>query len=104
MKVYDASLQSTEALKEAFVQKEFIKIENILYVSECHTPKGPGELDVCQLCRFNRVKGMCKSHISDKVCSACGHADLEVNFCASYTNIFQREREKIKLHYLQRPT
>lgn len=104
MKVHDAEIESKEALKDAFVQKEPIKVGNILYVSECHTPKGPGELDVCQLCRFNRVKGLCKSHIADKVCSACGHADLEVNFCANYRNIFNKEREKIKLHYLQRST
>ncbi len=104
MKVYDASLQSTEALKEAFVQKEFIKIGNIVYVPECHTPATPGDLDVCELCRYNRIKGMCESHIADKVCSACGHADLEVNFCANYTNIFKKARENIKLHYLQRST
>lgn len=98
MKVYDSSIQSTEALKEAFVQKQFIKIGNILYVPECHTVERSWELDVCQLCRFYRVKGMCKSHIADKVCSACGHADLDVNFNADRWDI---SRPVTKLHYLQ---
>lgn len=101
MKVYDSSTQSTEALKEAFVQKQFIKIGNILYVPECHTVERSWELDVCQLCRFYRVKGMCKSHIADKVCSACGHADLDINFEADRWALSPKEPPVTKLHYLQ---
>lgn len=104
MKVYDASLQSTEALIEAFVQKEIIKIGNNLYVPECHTVEKSWELDVCQLCRFYRVKGMCKSHIADKVCSACGHADLDINYCDREPDLGQKAQLEVKLHYLQTQT
>lgn len=98
MKVHDAEIETEEALKEAFVQKEPIKVGNILYVPECHTPNGPGELDVCQLCRFYRVKGLCKSYFADKVCTACGGADLDVNFNADRWDL---SHPVTKLHYLQ---
>lgn len=101
MKVYDASSQSMEALKEAFVQKECIKIGNILYQPGCHTYEKSWILDQCQFCRFYRVKGLCKSHIADKVCTACGEADLDVNF---KDHRWDPSNKEIKLHYLQKQT
>lgn len=104
MKVYDSSSQSMEALKEAFVQKEYIKIGNILYVPECFPLKKSGFLDACQFCRFYRVKSLCQSHIADKVCSACVNADLEVNYCDREPDLGQRAQLEVKLHYLQTQT
>ena len=104
MKVYDASSQSMEALKEAFVQKDYIKIGNILYEPEYFPLKKSGFLDACQFCRFYRVKSLCKSHIADKVCTACTNADLEVNYNADRWELPNKENTVTKLHYLQRPT
>lgn len=104
MKVYDFEIASPEALKEAFKQKEYIKIGNILYVPECHTMERSWEVDVCYLCRFYRIKGMFKSLIAAKVCSACAEADLDINFCFDKWNLTQRAHQEIKLHYLQTQT
>lgn len=100
MKVYDVEIESKEALKEAFLHKEPIKIGYILYMSECHSYTRSWEVDVCELCRFYRIKGMLKSHIADKVCSACAHADLDVNFNADRWNLSLKEPPTAKLHYL----
>lgn len=101
MKVHDAEIESKEALKEAFLQKEPIKIGNIVYVPEHHTPSIASGVGVCQLCRFYRVKGLCVSYFADKVCSACGEADLDINFCDREPDLGQRAHLEVKLHYLQ---
>lgn len=104
MKVHDAEIESKEALKEAFVQKEPIKVGNIIYVPKLHTPSIASGVGVCQLCRYYRIKGLCKSHIADKVCSACGEADLYINYCYREPDLVQRAQLEVKLHYLQTPT
>lgn len=104
MKVHDAEIESKEALKEAFLQKEPIKVGNIIYVPECFTLKKSGFVDACQFCRFYRVKGLCKSYFADKVCSACVDADLDVNFNDGHLDIVQRAHREIKFHYLQTQT
>ncbi len=104
MKVHDAQIESKEALKEAFLHKEPIKVGNIIYVSEHHTPSIASGVGVCQLCRYYRIKGLYKSHIADKVCSACGEADLDINYCDREPDLGQRAQLEVKLHYLQTQT
>lgn len=101
MKVYDAEIETKEALKEAFLQKEPIKVGNIIYMPECHTPSTPRGMDVCQLCRFYRIKGLLTLYFRDKVCAACGAADLDINFCDREPDLVQRSQLEVKLHYLQ---
>ena len=104
MKVYDVEIESQDSLKEAILQREYIKVGNTVYVSQYLMPPIASGVGVCPRCQFYRIKSMLKSAIAIKLCAACGQADIDINFRKDQLGLLERMHQKLKLHYLQKIT